>query len=159
MRVEDRSESLANRTGFLVRGPSWGDAEFYGTWLLAASRAEKFWREAREDPAFLSQTSRPPTSTISAIFSYGRLNAQVVGHIQACLSYWCGQAWARSVGQIEFEMPLTIDSFEQGVALISHAVGKEFDPLVHTPWLSDGRKWQDHLPWLRGRARHNKDRS
>ena len=65
----------------------------------------------------------------------------------------------RSVGQIEFEMTLTIDSFEQGVALISHAVGKEFDPLVPTPWLSDGRKWQDHLPWVRGRARHNRDRS
>jgi hypothetical protein len=69
------------------------------------------------------------------------------------------QRGPRSVGQIEFEMPLTIDSFEQGVALITHAVGKEFDPLVPTPWLSDGRKWQDHLPWLRGRARHNKDRS
>lgn len=55
MHVEDRNESLANRTGFLVRGPSWGDAEFYGTWLLAASRAEKFWREAREDPEFLKK--------------------------------------------------------------------------------------------------------
>jgi hypothetical protein len=43
--------------------------------------------------------------------------------------------------------------------LISHAVGKEFAPLVPTPWLSDGRKWQDHLPWLRGRARPDKDRS
>jgi hypothetical protein len=59
----------------------------------------------------------------------------------------------RSVGQIEFEMPLTIGSFEQGVALISHAVGKDFDPLVPTPWLSDGRKWRDHLPWLRGARR------
>ena len=61
----------------------------------------------------------------------------------------------RSVGQIEFEMPLTIESFEQGVALIVHAVGKDFDPLVPTHWLSDGRKWQNHLPWLRGRANND----
>lgn len=58
----------------------------------------------------------------------------------------------RSVGQIEFEMPLTVDSFEQGVALVAYAVGKDFDPLVPTPWLSDGRRWQDHLPWLPRRA-------
>lgn len=30
----------------------------------------------------------------------------------------------RSVGQIEFEMPLTIDSFEQGVALITQLLAK-----------------------------------
>jgi hypothetical protein len=53
--VEDasKSKSLDDRFGFLVTGPSWGDAGFYGKWLLAASRAEKFSREAQQDPAFL----------------------------------------------------------------------------------------------------------
>lgn len=58
----------------------------------------------------------------------------------------------RSLGLIELEMPLKVDSFEQGVALIAHAVGKDFDPLVPTFWLSDGRRWQDHLPRLPGRS-------
>ena len=59
----------------------------------------------------------------------------------------------RSLGQVVFELPLTVDSFEQGVALIAHAVGTDFDPLVPTPWLSDGRQWRGHLPWLRGGTR------
>jgi hypothetical protein len=53
--VEDRSKSLDDRFGFVVTGPSWGDAEFYGKWLLAASRAEKFSREAQQDPTFLKK--------------------------------------------------------------------------------------------------------
>lgn len=53
--VEDRSKSLDGRFGFLVTGPSWGDAEFYGKWLLAAARAEKFSKEAQQDPTFLKK--------------------------------------------------------------------------------------------------------
>lgn len=53
--VEDGSKSLDDRFGFLVQGPSWGDAEFYGKWLLAASRAEKFSKEAQQDPTFLKK--------------------------------------------------------------------------------------------------------
>jgi hypothetical protein len=48
-------KSLDDRFGFLVTGPSWGDAEFYGKWLLAASRAQKFSKEAQQDPAFLKK--------------------------------------------------------------------------------------------------------
>lgn len=33
----------------LVRGPSWGDALFYGEWLLAAAKAETFWKDALKD--------------------------------------------------------------------------------------------------------------
>jgi hypothetical protein len=61
---------------------------------------------------------------------------------------------ARSLRQIDFEIPLSVDSLEQGVALIAHAVGKDFEPLLPSPWLSDGRQWQDHLPWLRDRAKY-----
>jgi hypothetical protein len=53
--VEDRSKSLDDRFGFLVTGPSWGDAEFYGKWLLAASRAEKLSSEVQQDAAFLKK--------------------------------------------------------------------------------------------------------
>jgi hypothetical protein len=53
--VEDRNKSLDDRFGFLVTGPSWGAAKFYGKWLLAASRAEKLSKEAQRDPAFLKK--------------------------------------------------------------------------------------------------------
>ena len=56
--VEDRSKSPGDRLGFLVTGPSWGDAEFYGKWLLAASRAEKLGKEAQKDPKFLKKIER-----------------------------------------------------------------------------------------------------
>jgi hypothetical protein len=39
----------------LVEGPKWGDAEFYGKWLLAAAKAEALWKEALEDPIFEKQ--------------------------------------------------------------------------------------------------------
>jgi hypothetical protein len=39
----------------LVQGPKWGDAHFYGGWLLAASKAETFWKEAYADPDFKKQ--------------------------------------------------------------------------------------------------------
>ena len=31
---------------FSSRDPRWGDAEFYGKWLLAAAKAEALWKEA-----------------------------------------------------------------------------------------------------------------
>ena len=56
---------------------------------------------------------------------------------------------ARSVTMVDFEMPLEVESFEQGVAWIWSGIGEEFRPRLPTPWLEDGRTWQDHLPWVR----------
>jgi len=39
----------------LVEGPKWGDAEFYGRWLLAAGKAEALWKEAVNDNSFKRQ--------------------------------------------------------------------------------------------------------
>jgi hypothetical protein len=36
----------------LVEGPRSGIAEFYGNWLLAASKAEAFWKQAYSEPDF-----------------------------------------------------------------------------------------------------------
>ncbi len=55
----------------------------------------------------------------------------------------------RSIGMIRSEMSLTVDSFEEGVALIAYIVGGDFEPARPTPWLSDGREWQSFLPWKR----------
>ena len=100
-------------------------------------------------------TDQPP----AYIYDFGNLvlhAAEVMGRRYLKPVFLMGGVTrdARSIGLIDFEMPLTIDSLEQGVALIAHAVGRDFQPLVPTPWLSDGRKWQDHLPWSRDRARY-----
>jgi hypothetical protein len=42
----------------LVQGPAWGDAQFYGQWLLAAGKAEAFWKEAYADQDFKQQIDR-----------------------------------------------------------------------------------------------------
>jgi hypothetical protein len=34
----------------LAEGPRWGDAQFYGKWLLAAAKAEALWQQVLSDP-------------------------------------------------------------------------------------------------------------
>ena len=42
-----------NGTHVLVEGPAWGDADFYGHWLLEAARAQRLLEQAkRDDPVF-----------------------------------------------------------------------------------------------------------
>ncbi len=53
--VKVSSHVHCNSPCILVEGPNWGDAEFYGKWLLAAAQAETFWKEAREDSDFYKQ--------------------------------------------------------------------------------------------------------
>lgn len=50
--------SSPSRPCILVEGPTWGNAELYGNWLLAAARAEYFWKEAQQDPEFNKQVER-----------------------------------------------------------------------------------------------------
>src|ERR1700675_4933653 len=40
----------------LVEGPRWADAEFYGKWLLMATKAQTLWEKALKFPSFKSQT-------------------------------------------------------------------------------------------------------
>jgi hypothetical protein len=42
----------------LVEEPPWGDAEFYGKWLLAAAKAEAFWTDLYADQDFRKQIDR-----------------------------------------------------------------------------------------------------
>jgi|SoiMethySBSTD1v2_1073268.scaffolds.fasta_scaffold542026_2 hypothetical protein len=42
----------------LVEGPTWGDAQFYGEWLLAAAKAQLFWTDAVKDQQFAKEIER-----------------------------------------------------------------------------------------------------
>jgi hypothetical protein len=55
----------------LIEGPMWGDAEFYGKWLLAAAKAQALWKTAIKDPNFekqIEQLSVLPEFSLSASF-------------------------------------------------------------------------------------------
>ena len=44
-----------NEPYILVEGPKWGDAEFYGKWLLAAAKTNALWKKAINDPSIEKQ--------------------------------------------------------------------------------------------------------
>jgi hypothetical protein len=47
-----------SRATILIEGPTWGNAEFYGKWLLAAAEAQASWVEAQKDREFRKQAER-----------------------------------------------------------------------------------------------------
>jgi hypothetical protein len=49
----------------------------------------------------------------------------------------------------DFEMPLQVESFQQGAAYVSYNLGKKFIPKRPTTWLEEARQWEDLLPWRR----------
>jgi hypothetical protein len=57
----------------------------------------------------------------------------------------------RSSALVHFEMPLVVESFEQGVALVTHCLdshaGGTFIPASPVPWLLEGRQYRNLLPW------------
>jgi len=54
----------------------------------------------------------------------------------------------RSLMEIDFEMPLEVESFEQGVAFIAYAL-RNYHPRQPIPWVEQGRQWAELLPWER----------
>jgi hypothetical protein len=46
-----KMENFKCRPGILVEGPAWGDAEFYGHWLLSAAKANELLKDARKNDA------------------------------------------------------------------------------------------------------------
>jgi hypothetical protein len=46
---------IESEPSVLIEGPAWGDAEFYGNWLLAAAKAQTFWVRALKNPRYEKQ--------------------------------------------------------------------------------------------------------
>ena len=76
--------------------------------------------------------------------------SQVTGKYFQSEIYFAGIiSTPRELGMVEFSLPLDVQSYEQGVALIAFNIGRNFTPLRPTPWFEQGREWQDHLPGRR----------
>lgn len=89
----------------------------------------------------------------SYLYDFGNLQltaAQVTNFYLKPVFFFGGVArYNGTLSHIQFEIHLEVESFELGVALIAHGIGKKFKPLKPTPWIELGRSWQDHLPWVR----------
>ena len=64
-------------------------------------------------------------------------------------------ATSRTNTLVHFEMPIQVESFEQGIAFVTHALdshaGGSFQPSSPVGWLDDGRRFSHLLPWKRAR--------
>lgn len=63
---------------------------------------------------------------------------------------------SRTVADVDFEMPLRIESHEQCAAWIADCLDRSsngrFEPTIVTLWLEEGRRRRDTLPWVRQQA-------
>ena len=89
----------------------------------------------------------------SYLFNFGNLQltaAQVTSLYLRPIFYFGGVGRGNnSLSDISFEIPLKVESFEQGVAWICYGIGKYFKPLNVPAWFTQGWEWQEHLPWVR----------
>ncbi len=70
---------------------------------------------------------------------------------------WFQQSWmvsgivnsGRTIAAIEAELPVEVETTEQGLALLSHFVGQHIPDEFKPAWLRIGERMTAHLPWSR----------
>jgi len=65
-----------------------------------------------------------------------------------CYSFYVYYRSERKMGGIEFDLPLKVESYQQGVALLAYHLISA-DLLTIPEWLNNGKEWLDLLPWRR----------
>jgi hypothetical protein len=148
----------------LIEGPRWGDAEFLGKWLLAASRANELLTRVREEAAFqgtmsavdiihvrdfgISATvvlSKLAENFSTVLFSLEELDTNDVA-IMAELGFY-----QRTGDRYQMTLPTRLD-----IRRVKTALGKFVeteDPeyflhpekLIRTIRVSEGKAWQERL--------------
>ena len=53
----------------------------------------------------------------------------------------------RTMVSIEYSLPLDVESFEQGVALVVYAISSSVEPTTPPAWFALGKEWKVKLPW------------
>jgi hypothetical protein len=102
--------------------------------------------ELKFEPTLAEFTSAQP----GYCYRFGNLDLQAVEvtneYLRPVMMFSGVKTMPSSFESVQLELPMELDSFEQGVALIAHAIGPRFTPLEATAWLEQGRLWEDHLP-------------
>ncbi len=76
---EHTNSGSGSRPCILIEGPSWGDAEFYGRWLLAAAQAEAFWKETQQDIEF---QQRVEAVAVVYLLDFGRTASLMITQLK-----------------------------------------------------------------------------
>lgn len=61
----------------------------------------------------------------------------------------------QTITLIEFDLPIRVDSVEQGVAFLSYYLGKDFEARKVPAWYHQGKLWKYLLPWEKERTAYN----
>lgn len=73
------------------------------------------------------------------------------------INRWCQKGWmlggtvntTRTIGMVDGELPLVVESKEQGLALLSYFLARQIPEQFKPPWLRIGERMTSHLPWVR----------
>lgn len=110
-------------------------------------------RELLVKLGFEPETARFTDQQPGYYYQFGNLDLQVSElnnlYMQRQMLFTGVIADSRTIGMVEFSLPMEVESYEQGVALIASNLGRNFNPSVPTPWLAQGRLWEEHLPGRR----------
>ena len=147
-----------------IEGPPFGDAEFYGKWLLAAAKAEALWREALKDQSFEKEVEDAfgyyiPDFGITASVMLMQLKEYQTTLIVKLESEE-GQEFAMLVEMgffvlaehsYKMTIPTALDcgEAEDSSSQVCQTKDEEFVPhpeyLVTTMPFAEGQSWQDRL--------------
>lgn len=147
-----------------VEGPPFGDAEFYGKWLLAASKAEALWRELLKDEAFEKEVD---DAFVAYVPDFGITASVMLMQLKECqttliveLESEEGQEFAMMVEMgffvlaehsYKMTIPTALTAAKLKTGLVKYAKTKdeEFVPhpeyLVTTMPFAEAKSWQDRL--------------
>jgi len=148
----------------LVEGPSWGDTEFYGRWLLAAAQAEAFWKNAYKDSEFQKQVDRVciayiPDFGISATLIITELR-QYKTSLTIDLNTEEGESFAMMVAmgfftfsepRYQMTIPSHLTEMQVKQAILNFAQTEDAEFMLHPERLitaisfADARAWQDRM--------------
>jgi hypothetical protein len=148
----------------LVQGPRWGDAEFLGRWLLAAAEAERFWREAYDDPTFHRQVE---SVCICYIPDFGISASIMVMHLKEYRATFVldlnsedGEDFVMMVAMgfflptaegYQMTLPAGLTATTVRAAVLKYAKTEDEDFMLHpehivtTMPFAEARAWQDRL--------------
>jgi hypothetical protein len=165
METSVQATSSAHRLNtVLVEGPPWGDARFLGKWLLAAARAEGFWKEAYNDPAFHKQvesvcTCYIPDFAISASIMVMQLKEYRTTFVLD-LDSEDGEDFVMMVAmgfflptaqRYKMALPAGLTAAAVRAAVLKYAKTEDEDFMLHpenivtTMPFAEARAWQDRL--------------
>jgi hypothetical protein len=155
----------------LIEGPRYGDAEFYGRWLLATARAEELWKIAYAEPEF---ESRVKSLCIVFIPDFGIAGAILLAQLlkNCCtarvrLESELGEEFTMMVGmgffvltgnryQMAIPPELTIEKIKAAVleyAETEYRYAMHPERLINTMSLAEAKDWQRRLRQMDERAR------